>query len=360
MTLIVALLRQLSVSSRKWPLFSLATSLSLISLTPTASRCEDAAALKPAVTLAAPEIKDQDDTCVWVHPTDRELSTVICSDKSANGLFVYDLAGKLLQHIPAAKPGNIDIRQGVKIDGAAVDLVVVNQRADTFKLQVYRVIEKSRQLERIDSDDLVTGPNYGGCLYHSRKTGQFYFICTSEAGTVEQHEILGAGNGKVTGRKVRQFPLGKCEGAVADDKTSTLFIGEEKKGVWRFGAEPNADANGALVIKVGDHGLKGDVEGLAILRDNKLGDYLFVSDQGSNRFKVYQLQSPHAFVTDFSIAGAEDTDGIEISTMSFGGKFGHGIFACHTGLNPHAVLLTPLSDILPKLNVAQSQAGSQK
>ena len=77
--------------------------------------------------------------CVWIHPDKRELSTVIASDKSAGRVFVYDLDGQVLQTISIPKPGNIDIRQGVSLNGQATDLVVVNQRTDGFKLVAFRV-----------------------------------------------------------------------------------------------------------------------------------------------------------------------------------------------------------------------------
>src|SRR5262249_13006565 len=88
----------------------------------------------PRRQLNAAAAKDQDDFCFWVSPDDSAESTIIASDKSAGALFVYDLSGKLLQHVAATKPGNIDIRQGVMLDGKPTDVVVVNQRSNGFKL----------------------------------------------------------------------------------------------------------------------------------------------------------------------------------------------------------------------------------
>src|SRR5262245_30557730 len=130
---------------------------------------EEPLGFEPVLRLVNPESKDQDDACVWVHPGKRAESTVIASDKSAGRLFVYDLKGRLLQSLVAPKPGNIDIRQGVKFGDRLLDLVVVNQRTEGFRLRVYRVDPASRQLERIDHDDCQTGPNYGGCLYKSAR-----------------------------------------------------------------------------------------------------------------------------------------------------------------------------------------------
>src|SRR5262245_42873205 len=54
--------------------------------------------------------RDQDDLCIWVHPTNPAQSAVIAADKAANRLWVYDLTGKTLQSLPAKRPGNIDVR----------------------------------------------------------------------------------------------------------------------------------------------------------------------------------------------------------------------------------------------------------
>ena len=64
----------------------------------------------PVLSLAASGIADQDDMCIWIAP-DASQSIVITSDKGANKLFVYDLAGNTLQTVNVpGKPGNIDIR----------------------------------------------------------------------------------------------------------------------------------------------------------------------------------------------------------------------------------------------------------
>ena len=229
-----------------------------------------------------------------------------------------------------------------------MDLVVVNQRTGGFRLVVFRVVPESRTLERID-EGCVTDPNYGGCLYHSMKTGRLFFVCTSETGNVGQYELKGNGRNQIIATKVRDLSVGKCEGAVADDETGMLYIAEEKKGVWKFAAEPDALANGTLIASVGENGLKGDVEGLAIYKTNNRG-YLLVSDQGRSRFMVYQREAPHQFVGEFSVDGATHTDGIDVSSANLGPKFPNGLFACHTDQNPRAVLLTPWSPIMKVLS----------
>ena len=299
--------------------------------------------IAPTVQLTEQDTKDQDDMCVWVNQDDPAQSTIIASDKSASQIVVYDLEGQVLQKLDVPKPGNIDIRQNVKIDGQSMDLAVVNQRTGGFKLVIFRVDSKSRKLERID-DACETDPNYGGCLYHSMKTGRLFFVCTSDTGTVGQYELKGNGRNRITATKVRDLSIGKCEGAVADDETGMLYVSEEAKGVWKFAAEPDASATGTLIASVGEHGLKGDVEGLAIYKNSK-GGYLLVSDQGRSRFMVYEREAPHPFVGEFTVEGATHTDGIDVTSANLGSTFPDGLFACHTDRSPRAVLVTPWGPI---------------
>jgi 3-phytase len=322
-------------------------------VTPGFSAADDEApSFEPVLRLINPEAKDQDDACIWIHPQKPTQSTVIASDKSAGRLFVYDLEGKLLQSLAAPKPGNIDIRQEVKLGDRLLDLVVVNQRIDGFRLLVYRVDPASRQLERIDSDHCPTGPNYGGCLFKSARTGRLYFICTSESGLVEQHELQADGDRGVKSLKVRTLKIGKCEGAVADDEFGQLYIAEETKGVWKFGAEPDDPERGTLIARVGDHGLRGDVEGLAIVAGKDGSGMLLVSDQGRSRFQAYQRGASHRFIGEFAIAGAADSDGIDISAADFGGAFTGGMFVCHTDRSPRPLLVVPFGPIRAALNRA--------
>jgi 3-phytase len=298
----------------------------------------DVPSIQPVLKLHAPEVVDQDDACIWIHPELPEKSVIVGSDKSAGWVFVYDLEGAVLQKISVKKPGNIDCRQGIMLGGKKVDVVVVNQRTDGFKLVVFRVDAASRRLKRVD-DNCQTGPNYGGCLYHSPSSGRLFFFCTSEEGTTEQHELFDDGTGRVQCRKVRELKTDKCEGAAADDEQKVVYIADELHGVWKFEAEPDAKPQGKLIARVGENGLQGDVEGLTVVRGALDKRWLLVSDQGRSRFMVFRLDEPHTFVGEFSIDGAGDTDGIDATTGPLGPKFPHGIFVCHTNRSPRPLLV---------------------
>lgn len=295
----------------------------------------------PTVRCADLNAADQDDMCVWIHPMNPALSTIIASDKEADKLFVYDLDGKAIQTISATHPGNIDVRYGFAVGKEKVYIVAFNQRDDP-KILVYKVVVATRQLERVDNDAITTAENYGGTLYRSARTGRLYYVITSKSGLVEQYELLDDGNGRVRGNKVRTWTVGgQCEAAVADDEVGSIYIGEEDKGVWEIGGEPDEPAPGRLVIMLGENGLVGDVEGLAIYYLPEGKGFLLVSNQSRDNFKVYRREGGHPFIGTFAIVGAKDTDGLDVTNVNLGPRFPSGLFACHSAQDDRCpVLLT--------------------
>jgi 3-phytase len=300
----------------------------------------EARAVTPNVKCSARGSQDQDDMCIWVHPSDPSQSSIISSDKKANRLFVYDLEGRTLQAIPARQPGNIDVRYGFALGQKLVDIVAFNQRGDS-SIIVYKVDPHTRQLERVDNGAIGTGKNYGGTLYRSPRTGKFHFVVTSEKGDIEQYELADDGTGKVSGKKVRSWKITTAEGAVADDEMGKIYIGEEDRGVWAVGGEPDDPTPGKRIIELGENGLTADVEGLAIYSMPGGTGYLIVSNQGKSNFKVYERAAPHRFVGTFAIAGAKTTDGLDVCNANLGPLYPYGLFACHTAEGNCPVLITP-------------------
>ena len=294
----------------------------------------------PKLRCTASHSRDQDDMCIWVHPRDRSQSTIVTSDKKANMLFVYDLEGRVIHSVHVRHPGDVDVRYNFPLAGQSIDIVALNERHNADIL-VYKVDPDTRKLERIDNGTIQTGKNFGGALYHSHKTGKFYFVSTGKDDFVEQYELADDGTGKVGGKKVRTWRIDHAESAVADDETGTLYIGQENAGVWQFGAEPADPTTGQMIIKLGENGLVGDIEGLALYDLPGGDDYLIVSNQGSNDFKVYQRSAPHRFVGTFSVAGAIHTGGLEVCNASLGSHFPEGIFVCHSAAAGRPVLVAP-------------------
>jgi len=133
----------------------------------------------------------------------------------------------------------------------------------------------------------------------------------------------------VAGTQVRSWNVNSAtEGCAADDASASLFFAQESKGVWKVGAEPGASTPGSLIAKVGDSsGLEADVEGIAVYHGPGNANYLMVSSQGSDDFKVYDLLAPHDYVDAFTIDGVTAASGIEVTNANLGPSFPNGIFA---------------------------------
>jgi len=300
--------------------------------------------VSPRLKLLPPEARDQDDMCFWIHPDHPEFSTIITSDKAANCLHVYDLAGNVLQRLDVPQPGNIDLRSDFPLGNEAVTIVAVNQRKASPQVRIWKIDPESRRLQEVTTK-IPTGPNYGGCLYHSLKSGRFYFVATSQNDGVKLFELRDNSQGGIDGHLVRKWEIGFCEGAVADDDAAVLYVSEERKGVWKFGAEPDEEAPPRLIAPIGKNGTHGDMEGLAIYRTGSQEGYLLVSDQGRNRFQVFERSGQNAYLGEFGVKGVRGTDGIEaLNTTGLPG-FEEGLFACHTDPYPCAVILVPWKEI---------------
>ena len=279
-----------------------------------------------------------DDPAIWIHPTEPALSTIIGTDKRG-GLAVYDLSGKQIQYLADGQMDNVDLREGFMLAGQKVAIVAAGNRKEN-SIALYKVNPQTRQLENVAARTIKHGiVGYGSCLFRSEKSGKVYYFATSKSGDVEQWELLDAG-GKVDAKKVRNFKVGTVvEGCVADDQLGQFYVAEEAVGIWKYGAEPEAGATRTQVAKVGDGHLFADVEGLTIAYGANGTGYLMVSSQGNHSYVVYRREGNNEFVKKFRIAdgdkvdGAQETDGIDVTTANLGPAFPNGVFVAQDGFN---------------------------
>src|SRR5215216_5071181 len=213
------------VSSRLffWPAVIILLSAAVVALPARAATITIATTVTATVeTEPVPHSGDSaDDPAIWVHPTDPAQSTIIGTDKHG-GLAVYDLTGTQLQYLPDGDLNNVDLRDGFPLSRHAVTLVTAGNRSND-SLAIYRVDPATRRLESVAARTIRTLPIYGSCMYHSPVTGRFYTFVNSEAGDVEQWELLATAESRVDARKVRSFTLGsQTEGCVADDTAGVL------------------------------------------------------------------------------------------------------------------------------------------
>jgi len=284
-----------------------------------------------------------DDPCIWIHPSDPALSTIIGTyKKDDGGLFVYDLDGNVVQFVADSSMNNVDIRYNFPLGGESVSLVTTGNRRENT-IAIYRVDPQTRQLENVAARPLEVGIEiYGSCMYRSPVTGHYYAFINDKDGTIEQWRLFDNGSGAVDGELIRTMTVAsQTEGCVADDIMAVLYIGEENAGIWKFGAEPEDGDARTLVDSVGVH-LVPDVEGLAIYYATDTTGYLIASSQGNNTYVIYRREGNNAYVGTFQIVagdeidGTSDTDGIDVSNFGMGPHFPNGLFAAQDGSNPGA------------------------
>ncbi len=282
-----------------------------------------------------------DDPAIWINPDDPSQSRIIGTDKAGGGLAVYAMDGRQIQYIACGKMNNVDLRYGFPLGGLKADIVVSGDRRDDT-LRVLLVDQETGRLKEAPAGAIRLGIRvYGSCMYRSARTGKYYGVATSPDGELEQWELFEDGRGGVGGRLARKFRVGgTAEGCAADDELGHLYVAEERFGIWKYGAEPDAGTERTLVDRAGPGGrLTGDVEGLAIYCATNGTGYLLASSQGSSSFAVYRREGGNEYVMSFRIGpgrgidAVTDCDGIDVVGAALGDRFPRGLFVAQDGRN---------------------------
>jgi 3-phytase len=321
-----------------------------------------------------------DDPTIWVHPTDPARSLVIGANHKESTVEVYDLSGKRLQRLETRGTNNVDSRPGFPLGGVQIDLVgVAGGGTRSGRMTFFRVDPGTRTLGNVTTEGSIrVSSGYGFCLYHSRVTGTFYAFGVNPGGRVDQVELFDDG-GKVNGRVVRTIdvqpqpvdnPEGMrdledhLEGCVADDGAGRLFVGEENRGIWEYGAEPGDPATKAdrtLVDSTdpNEGHIAPQVEGLTIVYGPRTTGFLIASSQGDHTYNVYRRGAPHEFVRKVAVVdgtaadGCQRTDGIDAVAAPLGPAFPRGLFVCQDNTNTEPAKgnqnfkYVPLEEVVP-------------
>lgn len=274
-----------------------------------------------------------DDPAIWVNQADKPNSRVLGTNKK-QGLLVYDMAGKQLQLLESGRLNNVDVRQNLQFGGQGFDLAVATQR-DQNSLVLFAIDARGEvsEVARIATDlDRI----YGTCLYQPPSGGLEVFV-NDKDGRFQQIRIE-LSDQNFSGRVVRRFKVAsQPEGCVADDRNATLYLGEEKRGIWLASAAADSEPALRLIVPVGTQ-LSADVEGMAIYFGAE-HDYLVVSSQGDSSYLVLDAQAPYRVRGKFRVGinpiagidGTSETDGIDVSSVNFGGKFRTGMLVVQDG-----------------------------
>lgn len=284
-----------------------------------------------------------DDPAIWAHPTDPALSLVIATDKQA-GLYVYDMAGRVVQFLPDGKMNNVDLRDGFALGGETVTLVAASNRTDRT-IALYRLDPATRRLTDVAAGPQATGllDPYGLCLYRNPRSGRTYVFINGDETRKRQWELVDAGDGRVRAELVRELAFGsQTEGCVADDEAGRLYVGEEDVALWRLPADPDGGDAMTAVDRVADNpALRDDLEGVGLYDLGGGRGYLVVSSQGNDTYAVYRREGAGEYLGSFAIVadprrgidGASETDGLDVSSRDLGTGFEHGALIVQDGRN---------------------------
>ena len=268
---------------------------------------------------------------------------LIGTDKKG-GLLIYDLHGHLRQTVsPGSRPNNVDIIYGFQWGDRLLDLAVAGVRDKAgLGMKLWAIDPASCSVTELGKGPTFPvfggGEPYGSCVYTSPKTGATYVFVTNKEGLVEQYSVSGETKGRIAATKVRTFAVGsQAEGIVADRETGRLYIGEEDVGIWEYGAEPEDGDRRTLVARVGEHGLKDDIEGLTIYYASGGRGYLIASSQGASRFFVYERSGDNSYVLTIDPVGGAgisdvgDSDGIDVVNVPTSSRFPRGLLVVQDG-----------------------------
>ncbi|CAF0930341.1 unnamed protein product [Rotaria sordida] len=295
-------------------------------------------------TIATQPVRtDPDDPAIWIHPTQPELSLIIATDKIARigGLYIFDLDGKILQHIENIdRPNNVDVEYGFKINETySIDLVVLTERLQE-RLRIFSVNINQRQLYEltgqntnvfIDSSDNHAAP-MGLGLYKRIDDGKIYAIISRKSGPnhnyLGQYELIW--NEQLIDLKFIRyfgdFQGEEIESIVVDDQLGFVYYSDESYGIRKYNVDPQTNQTEQISFINTTNLWQGDSEGLALYTTSDTNGYLIITDQIINGsiFHIYERQGTNSYIKSIKTR-ADKTDGIEVTSSSLNKNFPHGL-----------------------------------
>jgi 3-phytase len=272
-----------------------------------------------------------DDVAIWRNAAAPAQSRIFATDKKT-GLLVFDLAGSIVASFDVGRLNNVDLRANWPGGGGKTVLVSASNRSRrgiSFFLLDPTSLAVSHLASSFLSADL--DEPYGHCLYRSVSDGRLYAFLVGKDGAVRQFLLNAAPGGEVSGSLVRSFALETiAEGCVSDDRTGQLYIAEENRGIWRYPAEPDGQAERMLVSAIDGKDIVADIEGLALAPSGEKAGYLVASIQGNSSFAMISL-ADGTLAARFRISAGRGidevtgSDGLELALGDFGPDYPQGL-----------------------------------
>lgn len=302
------------------------------------------APVKPRVVTEAVRY-DTDDPAIWINPDDASKSLIVGTDKNSDGaLYVFDLAGKVVRKSePLRRPNNVDIGYGLELGGEKVDFAVTTER-EAQRLRFFRLPD----MAPIDGGDLIVFDGdksrapMGIAVYTRASDHAIFAIVGGKSGPAEgylwEYRVEDGGDGRVRMTKVRAFGAysgrKEIEAIAVDDERGCVYYSDEKYGVHKYAADPDApDANKELAL-FGTTGFASDLEGISIYKDpaHPGTGYILVSNQQADTFRIFPREgtaaggvNDHPLVASVRLS-TKESDGSDVTSVPLGGAFPDGLF----------------------------------
>lgn len=308
-------------------------------------------AVRP-VAATEPVDTDAEDPAIWVNSRNPASSLIIGTDKGDDthlgGLYVYGLDGRTRQVIRGlARPNNVDVEYGFKFGGRSIDIAVLTERHRGC-IRVY-AISSDGKLSDISAKGLPVfvgekgdfAAPMGIGLYKRPRDGAVFAILSRKSGPrtgyLWQYRLRDDGKGRVMARLERKFGAfsgrKEIESVAVDDALGIVYYGDETCGIRKYHADPDRKGCDRELAHFARTGFSGDHEGIAIYPRSG-GGWVICTDQVPRTagIVVYRRTTdgklpctdskPAAVLT----GGADDTDGIEVTSRALGKRFPKGIF----------------------------------
>ncbi len=227
------------------------------------------------------------------NPSDPAKSVILATGE-LGGLEVYGLDGQRTGATPGGETYGVDVRD---------DLIAVLDRREGL-LRLSRYDFATGKATAIDARPLKLGyAGEGVCLHRSARDGALYAFALGGAGQLDQWLLYPTADGKMDGRLVRRMTLSsEAKFCVSDDASGALYVAQEAVGIWRYDADPEAEAVPTLIDANRLGKIAGEVGGLAIVNGGKGSDYLVASNVEGGTFNVYDRSADDRFVGAFKVA----------------------------------------------------------
>lgn len=300
--------------------------------------------VKPVIITEAVQF-DSDDPAIWINSQDTSKSLIVGTDKDENGaLYVFDLNGKIIQDKVVKglkRPNNVDIEYGLILKNRPTDIAVVTERI-THNLRIFSLPD----MTPLDNGGIPVFENETGdgfrdlmgiSLYKQPSTKKIFAIVGRKSGPKDgylwQYLLEDNGKGAIKGSLVRKFgqysAKKEIESIAVDDELGFVYYSDEGVGVRKYYADPEK-GNEQLAL-FGTSGFTQDHEGISIYKINNNTGYILVSDQQSNRFRVFRREGANGNPHDHRLVkiinmSTSESDGSEVTSVSLPGQFKSGLF----------------------------------